>query len=175
MKKITIFTTLIAFILLTSCNSKQQKEEKNNEAVAYEVEQLLDIAADKVEQEINVMGHVTHTCKHSGKRCFIVGNDPNISLRVEAKGEINGFKSELIGSKINVTGILKERRLSEEYIDQYEEKVKEKQVKEDGSAETCQAEMQNIQKMRDWMKMHNKNYYAVYYVDGQSYAAIEEE
>lgn len=172
MKRTAFIIALLSLTILAAC---KKQEEKQKEVTTYEIEQLLETATEKVEQEVTVVGHVTHTCKHSGKRCFIVGNTPNMTLRVEAKGEIQGFKSELIGSKIGVTGILKEKRLSKEYINQYEQEVKEKQVQEDGSAENCQAEMQNIQRMRDWMKTHNKDYYSVYYIDGQSYKVIEEE
>ena len=43
-----------------------------------------------------------------------------------------------------------------------------KQV-EDGSAETCEAELANINEMREWMQEQGKDYYAIYYIDGLSY------
>ncbi len=171
MKKYLII--ILGIILAVACNSKKGEQKAEKETV-YEVGQFLNVAADNVDKAVTVAGNVTHTCKHSGRRCFIVGEDPNVSIRVEAKGDFGGFKSELIGSKIIVAGIAKERRLSKEYIDQMEEKIKEKQLKEDGSAESCQAEMNNINKMREWMKANNKDYYSIFYIDGESYKITEE-
>lgn len=144
-----------------------------SEVSVYKLDSLLKVADRLVDQTVTVRGFVTHTCKHSGKRCFIVGDDPNASFRVEAGGEIGGFNRELTGSELAITGIVRERRLTKEYIDQYEEEVNEKKHKEDGSAETCQAELNNINEMREWMKAHNKDYYSIYYMDGERYDVIE--
>ena len=181
MKKILFLAA--ALLTMAACNNKsaeQQRagQEENVEAHAsevpvYKLHSLLKVADRMVDQTVTVRGFVTHTCKHSGKRCFIVGDDPNTSFRVEAGGEIGGFNRELTGSELAITGIVRERRLTKEYIDQYEEEVNEKKHKEDGSAETCQAELNNINEMREWMKAHNKDYYSIYYMDGERYEVIE--
>ena len=181
MKKILFLAA--ALLTMAACNNKsaeQQRagQEENVEAHAsevpvYKLDSLLKVADRMVDQTVTVRGFVTHTCKHSGKRCFIVGDDPNTSFRVEAGGEIGGFNRELTGSELAITGIVRERRLTKEYIDQYEEEVNEKKHKEDGSAETCQAELNNINEMREWMKAHNKDYYSICYMDGERYEVIE--
>ncbi len=169
---------LIALVLLsaacqsnkTNNNTTQTAEEP---AKAFVVEQLLADAETMIDKEVSVQGHVTHTCKHSGKRCFIVGDNPQLSIRIEAGGKIQGFNRELVGSTITVKGILKERRLSEEYLEQWEEKVKAKEAKEDGTAETCAAEMSNISNMRQWMEDNNKDYYSIFYINGISYEMVD--
>ncbi|MDL2222795.1 hypothetical protein LJB98_01690 [Bacteroidales bacterium OttesenSCG-928-M11] len=173
-----------ASFLMVACSEKKTNvdtlalESKNTTTdvytSAYTLDSLLSNADNLIDQTVTVRGSVTHTCKHSGKRCFIVGEDPNISMRVEAKGEIGGFNRELVGSELAITGVVKERRLSKEYIDQHEKEVNEQAFKEDGSAETCAAELSNIEGMRAWMKANNKDYYAIYYMDGESYEVIEE-
>ena len=180
MKK--LFLTVAAVFMLTSCGNKSQQSTTEETTTAqattdvptYELEKLLADADKMLDQTVVVKGTVTHTCKHSGKRCFIVGEDGKTSFRVEAKGDIGGFNKELVGSELAIKGILKERRLTKEYIDQYEKDVNEKKAQEDGSAETCQAELNNITSMRDWMKDNNKDYYAIYYMDGESYEVIEQ-
>ncbi len=175
-----IFISLFA-ILLCSCNNKQSTENKSDnsgtltasvDVPTFELDDLLKVADQYVDKTVKVSGHVTHTCKHSGKRCFIVGESENASMRIEAKGEIGGFNRELVGSKIRVTGPIKERRLSLEYIDQMEKDVNVKKA-EDGSAESCQAELQNINEMRQWMKDNKKEYYSIFYMDGQEYEVVE--
>ena len=51
--------------------------------------------------------------------------------------------------------------------------MKEKQGKAEGNGETCDAEMNNIQSMREWMKTNNKDYYSIYYIDGTEYEVAE--
>lgn len=178
MKKLMLIAS-IAFVIVACSHEKKQLQEGENAqktsltSNVYGLDSLLAVADKLVDKDVTVRGFVTHTCKHSGKRCFIVGESQKASLRVEAKGDIGGFNRELIGSELAISGVLKERKLSREYIDQYEKDVNEKKLKEDGSAETCQAELNNIQEMRDWMKSNNKDYYSIYYMDGQNYEVVE--
>lgn len=177
-----LFFVTIAVLVLVSCGNKS-RESATEESVAttqitpdvptYQLEKLLAEADKMIDKTVVVIGTVTHTCKHSGKRCFIVGEDGKTSFRVEAKGDIGGFNKELVGSELAIKGILKERRLTKEEINAQEEAVNEKKAKEDGSAETCQAELDNISSMRDWMKENNKDYYAIYYMDGENYEVVE--
>lgn len=178
--KITIFATVVA-LLMISCGSRQTKKNADDKGTTrveqtiistYTLDSLLANAAELIDKEVIVRGFITHTCKHSGRRCFIVGEDPNTSFRVEAKGEIGGFNRELTGSEVAITGIVRERRLTKEYIKQYEEQVREK---EDGSAESCGAEIANVLAMREWMKSNNKDYFSTYFMDGESFEVIENE
>lgn len=155
----------------SSCCSADSRSAE--QSTSYQLEDLLKAAETLVDQEVVVLGSVTHTCKHSGRRCFIIGEDQKTTLRVEAKGNIGGFNRELIGSDLAIKGILRESRLTNEYLDAWEERVNESQGKEDGSAETCDAETNNINDMRAWMKRNNKEYYSLYYMDGTSFEVVE--
>ena len=166
---------LVAFLMVACNTNKKKSDQTASELTAIEcvtVDNLLAKADQLVDQTIKVKGHVTHTCKHSGKRCFLVGDNEQFTVRIEAGGKITGFNRDLVGNTIEVEGVLKERRLSKEYIDQMEHEAKEK-VKEDGSAETCATEMNNINDMRSWMKANNKDHYAIYFVEGLSYEVVE--
>lgn len=181
MKKVMYLMVAVLGLSMAACGNSAKKaeaaeSEKTEVSVtgAKAVEDVLAEAEECVGKEITVRGFVTHTCKHSGRRCFLVGKDQKTSIRVEAKGEIGGFNRELIGSEIVVKGVLRENKLSKEYIDQMEEAVNEKKGKEDGSAESCDAELNNIAAMRDWMKKNNKETYSVYFVDGIEYEVVEE-
>ncbi len=180
MKQLLFAMTIVLLISFSACNNATkttaQTEEKTAETGStpvVSVDSILEVAPGLVDQEIEIVGYVSHTCKHSGKRCFLVGDNETFSIRVEAGGKINGFNRELVGNKLQVRGILKERRLSEEYLTQWEEKVKARELKEDGSAETCEAEMTNINSMRDWMSENKKDYYSIFFLNGIDYEIIE--
>lgn len=178
MKKLLVLSLTVA--LLTACGSKTEQKvtEQTSTSVSsslptLDVEKVLATGENLLDKEIILKGVITHTCKHSGKRCFVVGADGKTSLRVEAKGNIGGFNKELVGSEVAITGILKGNKLTKEYIDQQEKDVNFKKVKEDGSAESCEIELNNIANMKKWMADNNKDFYIVYYVDGLSYDVVE--
>ncbi|MBS2098048.1 hypothetical protein [Carboxylicivirga linearis] len=169
MKNLT-FIVAISLAIFNSCTSTPKQSNQQQEIIL--VDHLIEKADDNIDSLITIKGHVTHTCKHSGKRAFLVGDNEDFTVRVEAGGEITGFDQNLIGSTLVVSGTLKERRLTKEYIDQWEDELKDK-AEEDGSAESCATEMNNIKDMRTWMKNHNKDHYSIYYVEGMNYEVVE--
>ncbi len=180
--KTRIYLFALAALFSVSCigtgNSNQastsEAQQSNAEVKSYTLPELLEAASTLVDEKVTIKATVTHTCKHSGRRCFVTGNDPKVTFRVEAAGSrLGGFNRELVGSELAITGILRERRLTKEYIDQWEETVKEKEGKEDGSAESCGSEVANIKSIRKWMMDNGKDYYATYYMDGESYEVVE--
>ena len=169
MKQFILFAVL-AFLF--SCSGGNKKQE--NPEVAYDIETLLSIADQNVDKTVTVVGFVTHTCKHSGKKCFIESESQVASLRIEIDpdGEIEAFSPDLTGSKLVVTGILKEQHLSAEFIDERENSVKQFE-QEGGSPEVCAAEFNNISSWRKWMKDNDKDYYVMYYMDGLKYELLD--
>lgn len=175
MKKV-IFT-MVVLLGLVACNSTAKKQTENTEPAqavsetSMTVDDLLASAEANLDKEVQFMGTVTHTCSHSGKRCFLQGKG-DVTIRIEAKGDIGGFNRELVGNDILVTGILKERRLSATEINEMEQAIEAKSIKDDGSEASCDTERANIQEMRDWMKANGKDYFAIYYVDGTQYEEL---
>jgi len=168
MKRLFLFTVVLFALFSCSGNNKQVEAS----AATFELDKLLAVADRNVDSTLTVVGYVTHTCMHSGKKCFIVGESQKISLRIEAQGEIETFSADLVGSKLAITGVLKEEQWSEEDINEYETEMKELENQE-GMAETCAAELSNISEMRQWMKDNGKDYYATYYMDGQKYDVLD--
>lgn len=181
MKQLAFILAAFAF-LAVSCNNPGQTRQNESpdthqtvaetETVAFDVDTIYSIAESFIDKPITVRGYVTHTCKHAGKRCFLTGDGQTYSVRVEAKGEIGGFNRELVGSQLSVNGILRERRLTQSEIAGMEDSVNDKLQKENGSAETCAAELANINEMKEWMKTHGKDYYSIYYIDGLNYEVV---
>ena len=109
--------TLAAVVfLLASCGSgpKQQDqtaESQNEQSAAltvYSVDELMQNAAAQVDKEVVVKGTVMHVCQHGGQRCFLMGSTEDINIRVEAGEKIGTFSQELMGSDLEITGILRE-------------------------------------------------------------------
>lgn len=174
MKKIFVFTVIVLGVL-SSCNQsvkKGVKKEVVNQIAPITIPQVMEIAEQNIGKTVFFKGMVEHVCAHSGRRCILSDESGKLSLRVEAKGDIKGFNRELAGSVIAIKGILQENKLSQEYINDWEEKLKAKQDVENGG-ESCSSEMTNIQQMRDWMKKNNKEFYSIYFVNGTSYEILD--
>lgn len=171
------FLLFVAFAIV-SCNSNKSNkttEDISEEVVAtvYTVPSLLENAESLIDQEIQITGLVDHVCSHSGRRCFLIDSVADESIKVEAAGDIESFNKELIGNNLLVTGILKEQQLKATEIDEWETKLVEEYGDVENGGEQCASEMANITSMREWMKKHEKDYYAIYYVDGLSYEVVE--
>ena len=183
MKKSIFVVVALLGLGLASCGNsgKKQAEEApvKTEVKAVDVEKavvledLLAKAETEVGKEVTLKGKIVHTCKHSGRRCFVVGNDSTTSIRVEAKGNIGGFNRELIGSTVAIKGILRENRMTEKDITAMEEEYKKKQAEAKAGEGHCDTELKNIQAMRDWMKANNKEFYSIYYMDGMEFEVVE--
>lgn len=176
MKHFIYLAAAVLTLTMASCGGKQtDKAAEETVAVvdvekAQYVEDILTTAAENVGKEVTVRGIVDHTCSHSGRRCFLLGKDPALTIRVEAKGNIGGFNRELSGSELAIKGILREKFISPEEIAEMEKQLKEKSEKE---GDHCDSELKAVQSMRQWMKDNNKEAYSEYYIDGTDYEVMD--
>jgi len=168
MRQLVLFAVLAT--ALFSCSGSKNQTTIDDSPV--ELDQFLTLVDQKVDETATVVGYVTHTCKHSGMKCFIVGESQKVSLQVMAEGEIKSFNADLVGSKLAITGIIKEHHISEESINAMEVNVKQLENQE-GMTEACASELNNINDMRQWMKDHGKDYYIVYYMEGMKYEVLD--
>ncbi len=151
MKKFILLFAVI-FSMAACTNSQKQKNvsEKSAELVVMSVDELLASAKDLVDQEVLVKGTVSHVCKHSGARCFLMGSNEEMTIRVEAGEEIGAFTQEQLGSELEVVGILKEVMVGEATHDEHAHTM--------GEAEEDHAE--------DDHKMQEADAEPVYFIEG---------
>ena len=112
MKKL-ILTSLIAMLLFSCANQKKQEQATSSEpavteAEALTIDQLYEKVTDMVDKEIVVTGTVMHVCQHGGERCFLMGSNEDINIRIEAGEKIGTFSQEMMGSDLQITGVLKQ-------------------------------------------------------------------
>lgn len=155
--KFTLFVFLSVAILSFSscrnqtskkscCNSegvtKQSSEKSNNgkscglskSAVAVlDIDAFLGGADSFVGKMVTIEGVCTHTCRHGATKMFLMGSDDSQTIRVQA-GELGSFDTKCVNSMVQVKGIVKEDRIDETYLRNWEAKLKEAQVKEHGKA-----------------------------------------
>jgi hypothetical protein len=108
-KRFISFVAIAA--LLLSCNNSGKKTasaETSLSAAPVKVEfaALVKNPDEFVGKNIIVEGKVVHVCKETGKKLFIVGENPDISLYIQAGENISKFPMELLGSTVSVEGII---------------------------------------------------------------------
>jgi hypothetical protein len=101
-----IVSLLIATMILASCGNKTNKNTANAEGQPVKIEFAALIAnpADYIGKTIVVEGKVVHVCRETGKKVFIVGDNPDVMLYVQAGDNNEKFPMELMGNKISVEG-----------------------------------------------------------------------
>lgn len=110
MKKLALLSVFALFLL--SCGNQKSKKQTvaqtESEVIVLSVDELYKNAAELTDKEIVVKGTVMHVCKQGGQRCFIMGSNEDINVRVEAGEKIGAFNQEMMGSDVEIVGILKQ-------------------------------------------------------------------
>ena len=99
MKKITALA-IISFFMLAAISVTAQ------EVAVIKPSDFPDKAEKYMDQKIQIEGLVVHVCKHGGKKMFIVGDDPDIRVKIDATDEVSVFDMELEGNTVMVQGIV---------------------------------------------------------------------
>jgi len=106
-----LFSFVIIASLLSSCSSSGNKEassksEGTHESVKVEFASLIENPDNYIDKNIIVEGKVVHVCTMSGKKLFIVGENPDVRLFISAGEDMPKFPMELLGSEVIVEGMV---------------------------------------------------------------------
>lgn len=128
MLKNFLFMAFVA-IILASCGGNTNQTQSQTEAEASEiitltVDEFWASPKEFVAKEVAVKGMVVHVCQYTGKRMFIVGNNPDERFQVKAGDEIGTFPIELEGSMVEVKGLVEELRIDEAYLQNWENELR---------------------------------------------------
>ena len=107
---------------------------------AMEIDDLLANAESLTDQEVTIEGVCTHACKHGATKIFLMGSDDTQTIRVEA-AKLGSFDTKCVNSIVRVTGTLKEQRVDEAYLQQWESRLKAAAAEKHGEGEAgCSTE-----------------------------------
>ena len=192
MKKVNIILIALASIMVfSSCsgNKKTDETNANTEATYATVDEVLANAEQKIDDTILIEGLCTHICSHGGQKLFLMGDDDSNTIRVETNDVLGAFKAECVNSMIQVKGKLKEERIDEAYLTQWEARIAQGTVDEHGEdGEGCETELKaqgqedvsseagRIKDFRERIAQRNevegKNYLSFYYIEAIDYTIL---
>jgi hypothetical protein len=150
------------------------------------VDSLLKRAEALVGDTIVIDGVCTHICQHGGKKIFLMGSDDTWTIRIEAGDNIGRFSQETVNSIVEVKGILKEQRIDETYLMDWETKLASQTAEKHGDdesgcateqkaqnekpARTEQERIDNFRKrIADRNEKEGKNFLSFYFVEAVEY------
>lgn len=136
MKHLFFFAMACAAMLLASCSGSQSKTEAEAqpEAVVITVDDILATPEAYVDSTVTFEGVCTHTCKHGATKMFLMGSDDTKMLRVEAC-ELGSFDTKVINHPVVVEGTVREQRIDEPFLAQWEQQLAEGSAEKHGDNE----------------------------------------
>ncbi len=166
MKKLIYLLALVA--CFAACNNSTKQKAVQQDSVVLTVDQIQEKGDDLVGKTVVIIGTVSHVCKHSGKRCFLMGSNEDITIKVEAGNRIGSFSQEQMGSDLKISGILQEIRIDENYVAEMEAEVEEEgHAHEANAGDQCTDELHKIAELRKEIAASKKGYLSIFYMDGE--------
>ena len=127
-------TLIAACFTMMSCGGGKKQAQTAEEVAVMSIDEVMAKAADLVEQTVVIEGVCTHTCSHGAKKMFLVGSDDSKTLRIEA-GELGAFDTKVVNNVVTVKGIIKEERIDEAYLQDWEARLKAQTEEKHGNGE----------------------------------------
>ena len=174
MKKLSLILVLI--LALAACKNEDKKvEDIATETTEVTVETpFLAIAefdtkaGDFVSKEIKIKGIVDHVCKHGGKKLLLVTDEAKVHVVSDER-----FDEALIGSEIDLNGVVLEEVIDEAYCLKMEEDNIKSHSEGQSNDEQFEAKKQHVQEYRDYMKENNTDHISNYSLQYVSHSELE--
>ena len=193
MKRNLLFAMLGSLIIL-SCGqgNKENKSQNVEENIVYEqliLDSLLAKTENYIDKNVSFKGTVSHVCQHGGQKMFLFSTSDEETMKVTPGENYSEFQVELEGSTIKVEGIIREQRIDETYLAEWEAEVKQnkkevsegedQEVKEHvggqmGDHERTNVDMEKIQQLREKIEATEKGYLSNFSVECVNYEILEE-
>ena len=125
---------IAACLVMVSCGGDKKQQAAEEAVVAMSIDDVMAKASGLVEQEVTIEGVCTHTCSHGAKKMFLVGSDDTKTLRIEA-GELGAFDTKVVNNVVTVKGVIKEERIDEAYLVDWETRLKNQTEEKHGNEE----------------------------------------
>ena len=171
--------------IMVSCSNKEQKKDAccDKEVTKVTVDQVMADLQAFVDKDLVIVGTVNHVCSHGGKRMFIMGEDPEVAIKITPNEEIGVFEKELEGSHVIVTGVLKELRIDEAYVANLEKEISEGSDSEaihdhsggthDETEEANEEKKHQIEAMRNQIAESENGYYSQFWIEASKFEVKE--
>jgi hypothetical protein len=161
--------------------------DDNNKAIIVKISEFKIKAGELVGKTVVVTGIVDHVCKHGGKKLFLVDESSDASVKITTGENMASFTQNLIGETVEVTGVVEEMIVDEDYINDMEMKIDKGTKKsgegihlhnhenknEEGKEKNGDDQMEKVNKLREMLSESKKDHLSFYSVKASSYKVIK--
>ena len=135
-----------------------------------------------INRAVVIEGTVLHTCKHGGKRMFIVDGTDSIRVEITAGQDVTQFDESLAGSRVRVFGILKEERIDAKYLNEWEAEVKKPEENHNAGIHTgakghedqgVREKLDQINSLREDLKKSGKDHLSFYSIEAGKFIELK--
>lgn len=184
MTKTALTLIIIALMAFSACNrgAKETTGENKSDTAILTVATFDTSAYNYVDKPVIIEGTVLHTCKHGGKRMFLVDGTDSIRVEITAGPEIAKFDDQLVGSRVRVFGILKEERIDEKYLNEWENEVKKPVENHDAGVhsgakghedQSASDKLEQINSLREDLKNSSKDHLSFFSIEASKFEELK--
>lgn len=180
------FQLLFVLFLFTisACNTgnKDDANKAASDTTKVTVLTFLQQADSLVEKPVIIEGTVLHTCKHGGKRLFLIDGPDSVRVEVTTGPSIAKFEESLVGSRIQISGILKEERIDAKYLNEWENEVKKPEENHKVGVHTgakghedagVNEKLEQINSLREELKNSGKDHLSNFSIEANKFVVIK--
>jgi len=174
---------IVSIFFFASCNQGTDKAAENKSDTALLTVLTFDTSAyNYVDKPVIIEGTVLHTCKHGGKRMFMVDGTDSVRVEITAGQDIAKFEESLVGSRVRVFGILKEERIDEKYLNEWENELKKPEENHDAGIHTgakghedqgVQEKLDQINYYREQIKNSGTDHLSFYSIEAAKFVELK--
>lgn len=122
-KTFILLFSIISVLYLTNCKNNVKDEKSLSTTIS--VDSLLSTPENWLNKEVTISGTVSHVCKHSGKKLFLFGQNPDKTIKINAGGNAASFDISYEGSDVEVKGkLIEDDKIDAEYLNEWEAEIK---------------------------------------------------
>jgi len=174
-----IFTLVLGFACTNNTGENDGTSSTDEMVVEASINELQENPEEYVGKKVSIEGIVTHVCRHEGQKMFITSTNPDEKIKITAGEDDTGFNLELEGQTVKVTGILKELRIDENYINNMETDIieecahEQKQLSEE--EKTKLEGMDRVAALRVELEESEKGYLSNLWIENIDYKVLENQ
>ncbi len=143
MKKNLFFLAIGAMLIANNACNNLGKQNEDATKVAITVDSFLMTPEKWANKDVLIKGTVSHVCRHSGKKLFLFGANPEKTVKVNTGGNFSTFDIKYEGTDVEITGtVVEDEKIDANYLNEWEADIKKSVADKD--IKVCTAESQAI-------------------------------
>lgn len=126
MKKLFFLLAIVAIISVNNSGCKNRGNQGTDSTkLSLTVDSFLVSPEKWAGKDVIITGTVSHVCRHSGKKFFLFGSNPEKTVKINAGGDYSTFDIKYEGTDVELTGtVIEDEKIDANYLNEWEADIK---------------------------------------------------